>query len=124
MILKGDCLVEHTAIKSGSVDLILTDLPFGNMRNTGLEVTQNKKERKHDWDFVIEPNKIFEIANRILRKNGKLILFSQEPYTNELIRNENPNLPFCYRAIWEKDNFAVSLFGNVLVVKVIYLKEL
>ena len=46
MILKGDCLVEHTAIKSGSVDLILTDLPFGNMRNTGLEVTQNKKERK------------------------------------------------------------------------------
>ena len=66
MILKGDCLVEHTAIKSGSVDLILTDLPFGNMRNTGLEVTQNKKERKHDWDFVIEPNKIFEIAeNRI-----------------------------------------------------------
>jgi DNA modification methylase len=112
MILKGDCLVEHTAIKSGSVDLILTDLPFGNMRNTGLEVTQNKKERKHDWDFVIEPNKIFEIANRILRKNGKLILFSQEPYTNELIRNENPNLPFCYRAIWEKDNFAVSLGVN------------
>ena len=112
MILKGDCLIRNEEIKSGSVDLILTDLPFGNMRNTGLEVTQNKKERKHDWDFAIEPKKVFEIANRILRKNGKLILFAQEPYTNELIRNENPNLPFCYRAIWEKDNFAMSLGVN------------
>lgn len=112
MILKGDCLIRNEEIKSGSVDLILTDLPFGNMRNTGLEVTQNKKGRKHDWDFAIEPKKVFEIANRILRKNGKLILFAQEPYTNELIRNENPNLPFCYRAIWEKDNFAVSLGVN------------
>ncbi len=112
MILQGDCLIKHTEIKSGSVDLILTDLPFGNMKNTGLEVTQNKKERKHDWDFAIEPKKVFEIANRILRKNGKLILFAQEPYTNELIKNENPNLPFCYRAIWEKDNFAVSLGVN------------
>ena len=71
MILKGDCLIRNEEIKSGSVDLILTDLPFGNMRNTGLEVTQNKKERKHDWDFAIEPKKVFEIANRILRKNGK-----------------------------------------------------
>ncbi len=112
MILQGDCLIRHTEIKSGSVDLILTDLPFGNMLNTGLEITQNKKARKHDWDFAIEPKKVFEIANRILRKNGKLILFAQEPYTNELIRNENPNLPFCYRAIWEKDNFAVSLGVN------------
>jgi hypothetical protein len=30
------------------------------------------------WDKAIEPIKIFEIANS---KNGKMILFSQEPYT-------------------------------------------
>lgn len=111
-IYLGDCLIEQSKIESGSVDLILTDLPFGNMQATGLEVTQNKKERKHDWDFAIEPQKVYEIANRILRKNGKMILFSQEPYTTKLITEAIPNIPFSYRAIWEKDNFAVSLGVN------------
>ena len=71
MILKGDCLIRNEEIKSGSVDLILTDLPFGNMRNTGLEVTQNKKGRKHDWDFAIGiemSEQYFNIAQK--RING------------------------------------------------------
>ncbi len=53
-----------------------------------------------------------EIANRILRKNGKMVLFSQEPYTTQLINEAIPNVPFSYRAIWEKDNFAVALGAN------------
>lgn len=105
----GDCLEVSNEIESGSVDLILTDLPYGNMKTTGLEVTQNKKERKHNWDNAIEPNKIYEIANRILRKNGKMVLFSQEPYTTVIINESIPNIPFSYRMIWEKDNFAMSL---------------
>ena len=28
-LIKGDCLIESDNIKSGSVDLILTDLPYG-----------------------------------------------------------------------------------------------
>ena len=64
------------------------------------------------WDFSIEPKKIYEIANRILRKNGKMVLFSQEPYTTQLINDAIPNVPFNYRAIWEKDNFAVALGAN------------
>jgi DNA modification methylase len=111
-IILGDCLLENTKIISGGVDLILTDPPFGNMQTTGLEVTQNKKERKHCWDYAIEPKLIYEIGNRILRKNGKMILFGQEPYTSSLIKNAIPSLEFSYRAIWEKDNFAVSLGVN------------
>ena len=41
------------------------------------------------WDKAIEPKKIYEIANRILRKNGKMILFSQEPYTSRMIKRSN-----------------------------------
>ena len=111
-IYYGDCLELALQIESGSVDLILTDLPYGNMYTTGLEVTQNKKQRKHDWDLVIEPKRVYEIANKILRKNGKMILFSQEPYTSQLIIQSHANIPFSYRAIWEKDNFAVSLGVN------------
>jgi site-specific DNA-methyltransferase (adenine-specific) len=106
-LLFGDCLVESDKIESGSVDLILTDLPYGNMNTDG-----GRKLGINGWDFVIEPKQVYEIANRILRKNGKMILFSQEPYTTQLINEAIPNVPFNYRAIWEKDNFAVALGAN------------
>lgn len=103
----GDCLIESDKIESGSVDLILTDLPYGNMNTDG-----GRKLGINGWDFIIKPKQVYEIANRILRKNGKMILFSQEPYTTQLINEAIPNVPFNYRAIWEKDNFAVALGAN------------
>ena len=103
----GDCLIESDKIESGSVDLILTDLPYGNMNTDG-----GRKLGINGWDFVIEPKNVYEIANRILRKNGKMVLFSQEPYTTKLISEAIANIPFNYRAIWEKDNFAVALGTN------------
>jgi DNA modification methylase len=110
-LYKGDCLIESDKIESGSVDLILTDLPYGNMNTDG-----GRKLGINGWDLAIEPKKVYEIANRILRKNGKMILFSQEPYTTKLITEVNANIPFSYRATWEKDNFAVALGANVNMV--------
>lgn len=110
-LYKGDCLVESDKIESGSVDLILTDLPYGTMGGKN----RNKIKRFIElggWDLAIEPKKVFEIANRILRKNGKMVLFSQEPYTTKLITEAIPNIPFSYRATWEKDNFAFALGAN------------
>ena len=119
MILHGDCLEQSQKIESGSVDLILTDPPYGNMDTDG-----GRKLGINNWDKTIHPKDIFNIANRILRKNGKLILFSQEPYTSQLITNAIPNVPFSYRMIWGKDSFAnalgskkapVSYFEDILV---------
>jgi site-specific DNA-methyltransferase (adenine-specific) len=110
-LYKGDCLIESDKIESGSVDLILTDLPYGNMNTDG-----GRKLGINGWDLAIEPKKVFEIANRVLRKNGKMILFSQEPYTTKLITESIPNIPFNYRATWEKDNFAVALGAKVNMV--------
>ena len=110
-LYKGDCLIESDKIESGSVDLILTDLPYGNMNTDG-----GRKLGINGWDLAIEPKKVYDIANRILRKNGKMILFSQEPYTTKLITEAIPNIPFNYRATWEKDNFAVALGAKVNMV--------
>lgn len=99
---QGDCLELLKEIPDGSVDLILTDPPYGTMNGfNGI-----------DWDYTIEPNIVFASANRILRKNGKLILFSQEPYSSSLIMQASPNIPFNYRMIWEKDSFANALLCN------------
>jgi site-specific DNA-methyltransferase (adenine-specific) len=125
-LIHGDCTVEHSNIKDGSVDLILTDLPYGTMNGARLDGWELSKT---SWDYAIEPSKIYEIANKILRKNGKMILFSQEPYTTNLTSNAINNLPVSYRMIWEKDHFAnallakkapVSYFEDIIVYNKLY----
>ena len=107
----GDCLELMKNIPDGSVDLVLTDPPYGTMKNAPIDSWVNRGE-KAEWDTAIDPVKIFEQISRILRQNGKAILFSQEPYTSRLITSAIPSLPFSYRAIWYK-----NVSGNSLMAK-------
>jgi len=112
-LIHGDCLIEHINIESGSVDLILTDLPYGTINNIASTKTiKHGLKNKTKWDNNISVPDIMNISNRILRKNGKLILFSQQPFTTELINNAHSNLPFNYNMIWIKDHFANSLIAK------------
>jgi len=108
-IIYGCCIEESQKIETGTVDLILTDPPYGNIKGMTLG---SWDKNTNAWDIAIEPLTIFDIANRILRKNGKLILFSQEPYTTRLINEAIPNVPFSYRMIWKKETFANALGVN------------
>ena len=108
-IYNEDCLKGAERIPSGSVDLILTDPPYGNMKGAGLD---GWEKGSTDWDVALDPKAIHDLSNRILRKNGKMVLFSQEPYTTRLITESNANVPFSYRMIWEKDHFANSLIAK------------
>ena len=106
-LIFGDCLFESDKIKNGSVDLILTDLPYGTIKN--IKNVNHGLSEKTDWDIIVDTKEVMNIANRILRKNGKLILFAQQPFTNELINKSSPNVPFNYSMIWLKDHFANAL---------------
>ena len=112
----GDCLIESDKIQSGSVDLILTDLPYGVVKMKESAGNYKVLNTAETWDKAIEPKSIYEIANRILRKNGKMILFSQEPYTSRMITEAIPNVPFSYRAVCEKNDFANGLGVNKAMV--------
>ena len=107
----GDCLEVTKDIPNGSVDLILTDPPYGTVKNAPKNWTVGNKA-SHGWDKAVNPEDLFGVANRILRRNGKLVLFSQEPYTSRLITEAHPNIPFSYRMIWEKNDFANALLVN------------
>ena len=121
-LIQGDCLVESERIKTGSVDLILTDLPYGTIKGlNGDAISANNDKgyvggggyKKNTlWDTKIETGKIMKIANRVLRKNGKMVLFAQQPFTTELINKALPNVPHSYNMIWEKDNFANCLLSK------------
>lgn len=115
-LYNGDCLIESDKIESGTVDLILTDLPYGVVKMKESAGNYKVLNTAETWDKAIEPKSIYEIANRILRKNGKMILFSQEPYTSRMTTEAIPNVPFSYRAVWEKNDFANGLGVNKAMV--------
>ena len=110
----GDCLIESDKIESGSVDLILTDLPYGTMKGIN-ETFVGYGRKNHDghlWDNIIDTETVMNLCERILRRNGKMILFAQDPFSTELKNKSLPNLPYCYSMIWEKDNFANALISK------------
>jgi len=123
-LIKGDCLEEMKNIPDGSVDLILTDPPYGTIKGLGGDIPKYKHLSNSTWDVILDNKEMFKECKRVLRKNGKLILFSQEPYTSKLIVESNGDLPFAYRLVWLKDHFAnclvvnkapVSYFEDILV---------
>ena len=112
-LLHGDCLERMKEIPDGSVDLILTDPPYGTVNNIGdSDSIEHGMKNKTKWDEVLDFKLMWIEINRILRKNGKCILFSQEPFTSDLIKSATPNVPFSYRCVWIKDHFANSLIAK------------
>jgi len=108
-LMKGDCLERMKEISSGSVDMILTDPPYGTVKGAALDGWEGTKT---DWDVCIDQEKMLNECNRILRTNGALVLFSQDPYTARLMTETHGNLPFSYRMAWLKDHFANALIAK------------
>ena len=108
-LMHGDCLELMKTIPDGSVDLVLTDPPYGTVKGAALD---GWKSQTTEWDNVLDFKVMWSEINRILRKKGKCILFSQEPFTSDLIKSAISNVPFSYRCVWIKDHFANSLIAK------------
>ena len=113
----GDCLELMKNIPDGSVDLVLTDPPYGTMggiKRNGKLIERSRNHNRIDdmrrWDSnPIDENKIMTELCRIVRQNGKIALFSQEPYTSKLILCDTPRIQFIQRLAWKK-----NVAGNFL----------
>ena len=108
-LMFGDCLERMKEILGGSVDMVLTDPPYGTVKGAGLDGWGGTKT---DWDIKLDTAAMFAECNRILRPNGALVLFAQDPYTSELITHPHGDLPFSYRYTWLKDHFANALIAK------------
>lgn len=102
-LLQGDCLELMKSIPDGSVDLVLTDPPYGTIKGQGKSPAARSINLDNcGWDTILPTEQMFNELSRVLRPNGKCVLFSQEPSTSRLIAGAIPALPFSYRAIWLK----------------------
>ena len=65
-IINGDCLEEMPKMAKGSIDIILTDLPYG--------MTACK------WDSVIDLRKMWDCFNHVIKDNGAIVLTASQPF--------------------------------------------
>jgi site-specific DNA-methyltransferase (adenine-specific) len=82
----GDCLQAMPDIPDGSVDMVLTDPPYGT--------TACK------WDSVIPFEPMWEHLKRITKPNGAIVLTASQPFTSALIMS-NVGM-FRHNFVWDK----------------------
>lgn len=116
-LYKGDCMEQLKNVKDNSIDLILCDPPYGTFEGFNEQDKGNSRNRKSlskigKWDTKLDTQAMLNECVRVLRPNGKCILFSQEPFTSELITTKVNDLRFCYPLYWKK-----NCSGNVLGAK-------
>ena len=76
-------------IKPQSVDLLLTDFPYG---------TLNKA--RNQWDRVIDYDKFWEHISIICKPNAAIVSTAAQPFTSVLISTNYTDFKYCL--VWEK----------------------
>lgn len=86
VVVQGDCLEVMKSITSGSIDMILCDLPYGTTACR--------------WDTIIPFEPLWEQYKRIIKDNGAIVLTASQPFTSALVMS-NPEM-FKYDLVWDK----------------------
>jgi DNA modification methylase len=85
-LIFGDCIERMAEIADGSVDLVVSDLPY--------EVTSCK------WDVVIPLDSLWVHYRRLLKPSGAIVLTTCQPFTSMMVMS-NPEW-FRFEIIWDK----------------------
>jgi site-specific DNA-methyltransferase (adenine-specific) len=102
-------------IEPQSIDLLLTDFPYG---------TLNKRNK---WDVIIDYEKFWEHINIICKPNAAIISTAQQPFTSKLISTNYSMFRYCL--VWEKSKATGYLNSKKMPLKahediVVFYKKL
>ena len=85
-LIKGDCLERMKEIPSGSVDMVLADVPYGTTACA--------------WDSIIPLEPMWEQLKRIIKPNGAIVMTASQPFTTVLIASNIKN--YAHQWVWDK----------------------
>lgn len=85
-LMHGDCLELMKEIPDGSVDMVLTDPPYGT--------TACK------WDSIIPLDLMWDQLKRVIKPSGAIVMTASQPFTSALVMS-NPKI-FKYCWAWDK----------------------
>lgn len=95
-LYKGDCLEIMPTLEAGSVDAIITDLPYGTTRCS--------------WDEIIPLDEMWRQVKRVLKSSGVFVTTSSQPFTTVLVYSNLKG--FRCEWIWNKNKA-----GNIMLAK-------
>lgn len=93
-LIRGDCIEALPLIPTASVDMILTDLPYGSTKN--------------EWDHVVDLDALWKEYERVIKDNGVIALWAQSPFDKVLACS---NLKH-YRYEWVIEKTSATGFLN------------
>lgn len=88
LLEQDDCLVQLSKLPDNSVDLVLTDLPYGTT--------------KCAWDTVIDLEKMWRELYRVGTKECVFVFTAQQPFTTLLMSSNMKH--YRQALVWEKSN--------------------
>ena len=100
-LINADCLEAMRGIPDGSVDMVLTDPPYGT--------TACK------WDSVIQFEPMWEQLKRVTKDNGAIVLTASQPFTSALIMSNVKT--FRETLVWKKNIASNFLNANRMHLK-------
>jgi len=83
---QADCLEKMNELPDKSIDMILCDLPYGTTDCS--------------WDIIIPFDLLWEQYKRIIKDNGAIVLFGNQPFTTKLISSNFEMFRYCI--YWNK----------------------
>lgn len=106
MLINGDCHLELQKLDSHSIDLVLCDPPYATTKNL--------------WDQPLKWDLIWQELKRITKPNAAIVLFSQFPFTADLLQSNREGYKHYW--IWNKKlagNFAVTKYMPLSITELI-----
>jgi DNA modification methylase len=112
-VIHGECVTKLKSMESNSIDLILTDPPYGinykdKFAKNGLDVIQNDNPEDIDWDDLLLE------CYRVLKPKKTIYIFCRTDMIMRIGDNLNRSkLHYCHDFIWIKGDMN---YGNLNVM--------
>jgi site-specific DNA-methyltransferase (adenine-specific) len=101
-LIQGDCLGVMRDIPDGSVDMVLTDPPYGT--------TACK------WDSIIPLEPMWGQLKRVIKPNGAIVMTASQPFTTMLIASNMKMFKYCW--VWDKKKGGSPLLSKIQPIRV------
>ena len=92
-LYQGDCLEVMQSIPDKSIDMVMTDPPYGMV--------------KCKWDVVIPFKQMWAQLKRVVKPNGAIVLCGSQPFTTRLISSNYKMFKYCW--VWQKNHLTGHL---------------
>lgn len=92
-IIHGDCLDILSTLPKSSVDMVLTDLPYGSTACA--------------WDAIIPFVPMWTLLSHVCKEKAAIVFFASQPFTTMLISSNFQIFKYCWT--WEK-NFSTNFY--------------